>query len=149
MPVVRTTLSLLLILARTTTLNFSSSHIQLALSRNFRIPPSVCLPFHSSLVSASQVSICCTVFTKKEERPDGYDTICMSFCLSEVARNPTAECSVLSHWCRSRAIAHSPLPAKAKGRSLQGLQATRIRPLLSMKAHTGIYKRKVSLSKVF
>lgn len=56
-PVVRTTLSPLLALAHTTTLNFSSSHIQLALSRNFRVPPSVRLPFHSLTLYSASLSV--------------------------------------------------------------------------------------------
>lgn len=56
-PVVRTTLSPLLALACTTTLNFSSSHIQLVLSRNVRVPPSVRLPFHSLTLYSASLSV--------------------------------------------------------------------------------------------
>jgi hypothetical protein len=53
-PTVRTSLVLLLTLAHTTTFNFSSSHIQLALSRNFIVPiPSV----HFAILLSSLYSV--------------------------------------------------------------------------------------------
>lgn len=80
-PTVRTTLFPLLTPPSTTTFNFSSSHIQLALSRNVIVPtPSVHPSTSFSLFSASQASICCTVLKKNRREVRGFKliTICLS-----------------------------------------------------------------------
>jgi hypothetical protein len=101
-PTVRTSLVLLLTLAHTTTFNFSSSHIQLALSRNFIVPiPSVHFAILlSSLYSVLPMFLSVALSLKEEDKFKSihWSPSVRHFDSSEMAKTPTAECGPSSEW---------------------------------------------------